>query len=154
MKKILIWIVLSLSLFSGCTSTDRTHIEETEKYIGYITLYDGVNLELDDFEFIIEKDEERIKELNLSEMDMPNGYYIYDISDNILKFKITDETEFTFFDSGNIFVSETDDKKYTTVNKDEFKEFLYLGGDKPRKTPFWVEVKNGKVISIKEEFVN
>ncbi len=53
-------------------------------------------------------------------------------------------------DSGNLFVSEDDDKEYTTTNKEEFRKFLYGNDDVPRRTPFWINVQGEKVLSVIE----
>lgn len=150
--KRLIHIFLLIILLVGCKSINEEN--NTNKYIGYIRSVDDSTIELDDFEFITSEDTERIKELKLSDSDMPNGYYINNVSEETKSFSLTNETEFIFYDTGNLFVSEEDDKKYTTYNKDEFIEFLYLYSDSPRRTPFWVEVSNKDVIKIEEEFVN
>ena len=98
----------------------------------------------------------KIKELGLTESDMPDGYYIQNTSEEVKTFILDDQTSYTFFDVGNLFVKEEDDKKYTTTSQDEFKTFLYgeKAGDDPRRTPFEVEVSAEKVISIQEIFVN
>ncbi|ADL05695.1 hypothetical protein [Lacrimispora saccharolytica] len=155
MKRILAFLLIVILLFSliSCKRSDNTQVTQSKIYIGYIAL-DGDTLELDEFEFITQKDEERIKELNLSESDMPGGYYIYNESDETISFTIDDKTKFTFFDVGNLFVSEDDDKKYTTTDKEQFRKFLYGNRDIPAKTPFWVEVQGDKVISIIEEFIS
>ncbi len=58
-----------------------------------------------------------------------------------------------FFDLGNLFVKEGDDKKYTTTDKEEFRQFLYGSDDVPRRTPFWIKVRGNTVLSVTEQFV-
>jgi hypothetical protein len=156
MKKTLTFILISLLtlLISGCGDSSNEDVStDSKKYIGYVTL-EGNNLTLDEFEFIKQDDKERMEELGLTESDMPNGYYIYNESDETQSFTLDEQTEFTFFDTGNLFVSEEEDKKYTTTNIEEFKQFLYGDSNTPIQTPFWVDVQDGKVISVEEEFVN
>jgi hypothetical protein len=69
-------------------------------------------------------------------------------------FTIDKDTKYIFFDVGNLFVKEEDDKKYTTTSKQEFITFLYGKKGIPRITPFKVEVTGDKVISVTEIFVN
>lgn len=156
MKKTLTFILISLLtlLISGCRDSSNEYVsKDSEKYIGYVAL-DGNNIQLDDFEFIKQDDKERMEEFGLTESDMPNGYYIHNESEEIQSFTIDEQTKFTFFDTGNLFVTEEEDKKYTTTNIEEFKHFLYGDSNMPIKTPFWVDVQDGKVISVEEEFVN
>ena len=157
-KKALILICLFILSVSslGCSETKpRTEPLEKKTYTGYISI-DGNKLKLDDFEFITADDTQKIKELGLTESDMPDGYYIQNTSEEVKTFILDDQTSYTFFDVGNLFVKEEDDKKYTTTSQDEFKTFLYgeKAGDDPRRTPFEVEVSEEKVISIQEIFVN
>lgn len=154
LKKIVILAIGLILTLSGCRWLNENFTGKTKEYSGYIMFYDGDKLELDDFEWITLEDKEKIKALNLSEKDMPNGYYIHNVSAETLKFDMADEVNYVFYDLGNLYVSKNQDKKYMTSSKEEFKDFLYGGSDMPRKTPFWVEVKDNKVISIKEEFVN
>jgi hypothetical protein len=70
-------------------------------------------------------------------------------------FEITKETTYTFVDYSFLFIEdEVDDRLYTTTNKEEF--ILHLNesySDSPpaQKVPFFIEVKDGKVISITEK---
>lgn len=149
MKKLLLTTILIIML-SGCNNSK----EETNEYIGYITFYDSDKIEIDDFEFINKDNKDRIKELNLSEKDMPNGYYIYNNSVETLKFDVSKKATYIFYDLGNLYVTENQDKKYITNNEKDFKDFLYYGSSTPRKTPFWIKIRNNKVICIEEEFIN
>lgn len=154
MKKIIAMLLIffiSLGLVS-CKGASK-EIGKNDLRIGYISLEDNT-LYLDEFEWITSEDKERVKELGLSQQDMPNGYYIYNETEELVPFEINEKTVYNFFDVGNLFVLEDEDKKYSTTNKEEFIEFLYRDGDKPIKLPFWVEVKDRFVKSITEEFVN
>lgn len=147
-----LFIAIFIGLLGGlvaCSLNDKDLIEDEKLYSGYISL-DNDTLELDEFEFITFEDKERMKELNLTDEYMPNGYYIYNESDELTYFDITSETEFTFFDLGNLFVKEEDDKKYTTTDKEEFRQFLYGSDDVPRITPFWIKVRGKTVLSVTE----
>jgi bla regulator protein blaR1 len=150
-----LFIAIFIGLLGGfvaCSLNDKDLIEDEKLYSGYISL-DNDTLALDEFEFITFEDKERMEELNLTDEDMPNGYYIYNESDDLTYFDITSETEFTFFDLGNLFVKEEDDKKYTTTDKEEFRQFLYGSDDVPRITPFWINVRGKTVLSVTEQFV-
>lgn len=49
-------------------------------YIGHISI-EKDTLYLDEVEWITDENQDRIKELELSQSDMPNGYYIYIIQE-------------------------------------------------------------------------
>lgn len=113
MKKIsvlLIFVMLLFSLAACQESSDNEVSEETEKYIGDIVSLFGNSLNLNDYEFITDDDTDRISELGLTRNDMPNGYYIYDVSSEIMTFMVDEEAEYTFYDVGNTIVAEEDDK--------------------------------------------
>lgn len=155
-KKILVWIglfLLSVSLIACNEAKEKEVQPENRTYQGYIAL-DGNKLKIDDFEFITSDDTEKIRELGLTDIDMPSGHYIHNVSEEVKIFTLDDKASFMFYDVGNLFVKEEDDKKYTTLSLDEFRTFLYGDRDEPRRTPFEIGVVGEKVISIKEIFVN
>ncbi|WOO37809.1 hypothetical protein R2R35_04735 [Anaerocolumna sp. AGMB13020] len=152
-------IFLFIAIFIGLLGSlaafflSNNDLKKEEKlYIGYISI-NNKTLALDEFEFITFEDKERMKELNLTDEYMPNGYYIYNESEELTYFKLNNKTEFTFFDLGNLFVKEVEDKKYTTSDKEEFRQFLYGNNDVARVTPFWVKVRGNTVLSVTEQFV-
>ncbi|KHL91584.1 hypothetical protein QW71_33735 [Paenibacillus sp. IHB B 3415] len=153
MKQILL-IFLAVILNVPLVSCSNESSAEKQNYTGYIAL-DGNVLTIDDFEFIDSEDEDRVKELGLTIEDMPDGYYIHNISGDTKTFAVDDNTEYTFYDTGTLFVQDKNgDRIYTTKSKQEFKTFLYGDDEEPLKSPFEVETQGEKVISIKEIFVN
>lgn len=153
MLVILFTLAVSMSLIS-CSQGDKgKSATESHTYTGYISIEDDT-LKIDDFEFITSEDEARIKELGLSQTDMPNGYYIHNESEEVKSFKIDKDTKYTFFDLGNLFVKEEDDKKYTTTSKQDFITFLYGEKGTPSRIPFEIVALRDTVISITEIFVN
>ncbi len=123
---------------------------------GYMVIEDNL-LYLDEVEIITMEDKERIEELDLKQnADMPNGYYIYNADIEKQTFELTDETTYTFVDHNLLFVKNEDgDRLYTTTKKEEF--ILHLNksySDSPpaQRVPFFLEVKDGKIISITEKF--
>lgn len=121
-------------------------------YIGHISI-EKDTLYLDEVEWITVENQDRIKELELSQSDMPNGYYIYNPSTEKISFKIGDNTEYNFvaYESFS-FIKEGEDRNYTTTKKEEFIEFLnYVKSD---RVVFWVEVIDGFVVNITEQFIN
>lgn len=153
MKRLSILLILglvSLLLFS-CNQTD---VDEPNKdlYIGHINIVEDT-LNLDEVEWITSEDQDRITELGLSQSDMPNGYYINNPSTDTVSFKIGEDTEYNFVVLESLsFYKEGEDRNYSTTNKEEFMEFLNnVNSD---TVVFWVEVKDGFVVSIKEQFTN
>lgn len=123
---------------------------------GYMVIEDNL-VQLDEVEIITLEDKARIEELGLKQnADMPNGYSIYNADAEKQTFEITNETAYTFVDYNLLFVKDEDgDRLYTTTKKEEF--ILHLNksySDSPpaQKVPFFIEVKDGKVISITEKF--
>lgn len=153
MKQILI-IFLAIILCVPLVSCSIESSTEKQNYTGYIALEENV-LKIDDFEFIESEEEDKVNELGLTIEDMPNGYYIHNLSEAIKAFTVDDNTEYTFYDTGTLFVQDKDgDRIYTTKSKLEFMTFLYGDNEEPLKSPFEVITQGEKVISIKEIFVN
>ncbi len=159
MKKptVYFFVVLSLFLIIGCSNTE-VKLPETEEelLVGYMVIEDD-NLYFDEVEIIRTEDRERIAELELKQQDdMPNGYYIYNVDTEKQTYDLTKETVYSFVDTNLLFEKNKDgDRVYTTTKKEEF--ILHLNtsySDSPpaQKVPFFIEVKDGKVISITEKF--
>lgn len=129
---------------------------EPKLLAGYMFI-EGNTLYLDEVEIIKTEDEGRIAELGLiTESDLPNGYHIHNPVDETISFELTDDTMYTFTDFNLLYVKEADGKRiYTTTKKEEFlKASSYR--DVPleeQKIPYFLEVHDGKVISITEEFI-
>lgn len=154
MKRIFILFSICLAslMFVSCTQADEEN-RNKDLYIGYISIENNT-LYLDVVEWITDENKDRIEELKLSQQnDMPNGYYIYNPSTDTVSFKVNEKTIYNFIDWGNDFVSEGEDRNYSTANKDEFIKYLNTYSDKAAKVPFWIEVKDGYIISITEQYV-
>ncbi len=160
MKKGAVLLMAIILLFNlvGCQSNQskQTVSGAYNLYEGYITVEDD-KLLVNDFEFIDLADQYWIETLELTEEDMPNGYYIHDISDERLTFTLSEETRYNFYDTGAQFVSEdSESRMYTTTNLNDFlTKFGADGNGDFGKTPFEIQVlEDGQVLSISEIFVN
>lgn len=124
-------------------------------YEGYLTVKDN-QLIVDNIKFIDLSDKYWIDSLDLTEKDMPDGYYIYNPSDEKLTFALNEETRYNFYDTGTLFVSEDNESRmYTTKELSEFLKKFDLGDGELGKTPFKIQVfEDGRVISIEEIFIN
>ena len=125
-------------------------------YDGYLTVKDN-QLLVNDFLFIDQADTDWIDTLQLTEADMPNGYYIYDESEELLTFTLNEATRYNFFDTGALFVDEdAPNRQYTTTDLTQFlAKFDADNEGSLGKTPFEIQVlEDGRVISISEIFIN
>lgn len=160
MKKLVGLLIIIISIFGmvGCQrdSKEQTSSGAYDVYEGYLTI-DGNQLMVDDFEFIDLSDQYWIRTLGLTEAEMPNGYYIYDASDEKLTFTLHDETRYNFYDTEAMFIAESDeDRLYTTTSLDRFLQKFDADGDGDLgKIPFAIHAfEDGRVISISEIFIN
>ena len=162
MKKIIILLCVILSLFSviGCSKTEKIDPKnEIEVLAGYILIKDNT-LYFDKVEIIELEDKERMKEFKLTESDMPNGYAIVNETQEEVNYELADEVDYTFTDTNLNFIKESESEGsriYHTDKKDEFLKHLdqYNLNDIPlseQTIPYFIEVQDGKVISITEEF--
>lgn len=124
---------------------------------GYITIK-GNMVHFNEVEIVEQKNRKRVKELGLNESDMLNGYIIINKNKEIESFQLADKVKYTFTDINHLFVKEDEGNlRYTTSNLDEFLRHLKINNlnDIPlsdQKTPYFIEVEDGKIISITEEF--
>ncbi len=126
-------------------------------YIGYISNFAMSYPDLfhfDPVEWITLEDTKRIEELGIQSYEMPNGYYIHNPREDILGFYVNEDTQYNFIDWGNDFVGMDEDRFYSTTDKEEFIRYLNTYSDMAAKVPFWIETKDGYVVSITEQFVN
>ncbi|NLY21427.1 MAG: hypothetical protein GXZ08_09120 [Tissierellia bacterium] len=127
MKKTLYILLAMMLLLVGC---GKSSVIKDEKCItGKMESINENTIEIDEFEFLLlddENDEKRIDELGIDISDNPNWYEIYNESEETIELIVDENTVFTFYDVGNLFVEETEDKLYTTKNFEEFKEFAEI----------------------------
>ena len=101
-------------------------------------------------------DEYKMAEFGLTIYDMPSGHYIRQREEERRSFEFSEEAIFTFVDLYLLFgTAPYGNRLYSTNDLDEFLLHLYTsfrGLEIPRTIPFFIEVKDGKVISLTEEF--
>lgn len=133
----------------------NTKANQPESLVGYIVIKDNT-LHFNEVEIVEWEDKERAKELGFNEYDMPNGYTIIDKNKGRRTFELADEVIFTFTDVNLDFVKNAEgDRLYTTTKKDEFINHLGKLNEfslSEQKIPYFIEVKDGNVISITEKF--
>lgn len=163
-------VLAVILLLSGCAWASSNKGEpsssETESITGYIVL-EGNTLYIDEVEVMTTEEvdritglnfhhPERMAELGLEDGDMPNGYYIHNPSTETTSYKLTDGTTYTFTDINLLFIDDADgDRQYTTTAKENFIQHLNTSySDQPPAghVPFFIEVRDGNVVSITEIF--
>ena len=121
---------------------------------------DGNTLYLDEVEIVTTEDEDRITELGLTvKNDLPSGYHIHNPVTEIISYELTDDTEYTFTDYELLYVKEADGNRvYVTTEVDEFingSSYQDIPLQEPEipRIPYFLELHDGKVISITEKFI-
>jgi len=143
---------------------DRLYITPVKVFVGYNAgeqpgfTHDA---SLNSIIFIEWNDAQALEELGLTQYDFPSGYhirpnwhseshwhYVQQAGIETLSFEITNETEFTFFDTMLLFVEDTDGNRlHVTNNPDEFMQYFF-----PTAVHF-IEVQDGRVVSLVQEFL-
>ncbi len=142
-------------------AVDKTQpVEESTTIVGYIYIEED-QLKVDEVEIITSEDTARIEALGLEESrDYPSGYAIYNSESERTQFELTQNTTYEFTDYKQLYVDKTvETRVYETQKVDEFiKGSSYQAikledrAAKKNYIPYFIEVFDGKVISIKEEF--
>ncbi len=160
-KKPRFWVVVIAAIIAvaigvGLLANPSVNSSMPRLITGYMVIEDDL-LYVDEVEIIYREDTERIEELEkLGEsITTPSGYHIYNPNTDKQTFKITKETTYTFVDYSFLFLEDgVEDRLYMTSNKEEFMLHLdesYYDSPPAQKVPFFIEVKDGKVISITEK---
>lgn len=151
MKKILSLVIVVVCVFSICACNNEVSIENQTEISAYIKEIKDNVIVLDIVEYITREDAERVKELKLSELDMPNGYYIYNSEVELEEFILTETTTYGFIDWKNDFVEEGEDREFYTTNRNEFIKYIDSYENSQPKMPFFIGIVGDKVISITEK---
>lgn len=113
----------------------------------YIRGVGGNSLFLDEVEWV--SDAERAAELGLAEEDMPGGFYVYNEEASQIGCSFAEECSFTILDwYNNYSVMEVDKQTFLDTIDSREREFNALD-----RIPFIVEIKDGKIVSVTEQYV-
>ena len=93
-----------------------------EEVAAFIKNVSADNITVDIVEYIIDTNKERIKELKISEEDMPDGYYIFNSDEEVIIWKCNAETVYTFIDWNGDFTGAEPPEEYTTTDIEEFQK--------------------------------
>ena len=80
------------------------------------------NITVDIVEYITDTNKERIKELKITEEDMPDGCYIFNSDEEVTIWKCNAETVYTFIDWNGDFTGAEPPEEYTTTDIEEFQK--------------------------------
>ncbi len=106
---------------------------------------------VDVIEFITYDDAERIKELNLTENEMPDGYYIYNQDTETVTWNLDSQTVYRFIDWNGDFTGSEYPEEYTTTDLQEFRKYIETYQDAAPGMPFFFQIENGVVRLILEK---
>ena len=130
---ILLVIIIAISVIatgkkvpqSGEVSNPTFTDEDGKVYVAaFLKEMTENNLMVDVIEFITDDNEEKIRELNLTEDDMPDGYYIYNPDTETIVWKLDAQTVYTFIDWNGDFSDSEYPEEYTTTDVQEFKKYI------------------------------
>lgn len=148
-------VVITLLIIQYSDALQKSK-QEPKFLTGYMFMKEN-KIDLDEVEIVEIEDTDRIKELGLNiKNHLPNGYYIYNPTVEIESFRLTDSTKYIFTDSNLCFVKEADsDRLYETTKLEEFIEGSSYQESplEEQKIPYFIEICEGKVISITEKFI-
>lgn len=106
-------------------------------------------IEVDVAEYLELTDTERMRELNLTEHDLPDGYHVHNPDTDTVTWKLDEHTQYLFVDWGGDFTP--DGPGYIlTKNFSLFQTYLKPYGSKPR-LPFFFQVEDGVVKLLVEK---
>lgn len=123
---------------------------EENKICAFVKEIRGNKIIVDVAEYISKEDTERIAELNLTDFDMPNGYYIHNAEIKSEEKTLTETSTYSFIDWKNDFVEVGEDRRFDTTDKEDFIKYLNSYENSQPKMPFFLDIVDGKVIKITE----
>lgn len=109
------------------------------------------NMIVDVIEFITDDNEEEIRELNLTEDDMPDGYYIYNTDTETIAWKLDAQTVYIFIDWNGEFSDSEYPEKYTTTDVQEFKKYIETYENATPGMPFFFQIEDDVVRLVLEK---
>lgn len=137
-------------IISGCSNGS---VSEESDICAYIKSFDKNKVICEEVEYVTREDTKRVKELGLEESDMPNGYYINESNSKENEYIITDSTQYNIIDWHNQFVEKGADREYSTSKFEDFETYMGSYENSLPGMPFFIKVKDGKVISITEKMM-
>jgi len=153
MKKILMLVLVVVCMFSVCACSNDTVVNNKTEICAFVKEIKDNVIVVDIAEYVTTEDTERIAELNLTDFDMINGYYINNTEIDLKEYTLTQETVYNFIDWKNDFVEEGENREFSTTNKEDFIKYLDTYENSRPQMPFFFEVADNEVISITEKIM-
>ena len=133
-----IWVVKSFSF------------GDVNKICAFVKAIKGNKIIVDIAEYVSKENANRIAELNLTDFDMPNGYYINNTELKLEEYALTETSTYSFIDWKNNFVEFGEDRRVDTTDKEDFNKYLSSYENSQPRMPFFLDIVDGKVIKITE----
>lgn len=108
-------------------------------------------VEVDLVEYIEREDTQRVKELGLTEYDMPDGYYIHNPDTDTVDWKLDSHTQYLFVDWERNYTEEDADWFVLTKDREVFASYIQSYVDAGSKLPIFFYVEDGVVRLIVEK---
>ena len=151
MKKILSLDLAGLCGISVASCGREAVVENQTEICAFVKGINDNKVVLDEVEYITDEDTERIAELNLTSLDMPNGYYINNAEVEAEEYTLTETTTYGFIDWKNDFVEEGEDRQFFTTDREDFVKYLNTYENAQPGMPFFIGIAGDKVISVTEK---
>jgi hypothetical protein len=157
---ILLVIIIAISVIatgkkvpqSGEVSNPTFTDEDGKVYVAaFLKEMTENNLMVDVIEFITDDNEEKIRELNLTEDDMPDGYYIYNPDTETIVWKLDAQTVYTFIDWNGDFSDSEYPEEYTTTDVQEFKKYIETYENATPGMPFFFQIEDDVIRLVLEK---
>lgn len=152
MKQIGIMVLMLSLLVIGCQNTDKANSKVNE-LCGFLKSIDETSITIDEAEYITLENSQRMKELNLTEEDLLNGYYIYNPEETTKEYLLTSDTVYHFIDWGRNFTdsNEPAEVNISTTDINDFIQYIDTYINSQPGMPFFFEIDGKNVVSITEK---
>ncbi len=108
-------------------------------------------LTLDEIAWITPEETDRLQELNLdADTDFPNGFYIYNETDELVEASFSDMAQCVYLDYENNFEPiETDISDFLQHYEEQFKTNAEIA----TATPYHIAIEDGEIFYISEQYI-
>ena len=151
MKKFVLLFPIVICMLSVCACNNNTVVENKTEICAFVKEIKDNVIVVDIAEFVTTEDTDKVAELKLTNLDMPNGYYINNTEIELKEYKLTHDTVYNFIDWQNDFVEKGADREFSTKNKDDFVKYLNTYENSQPQMPFFFDIADNEVISITEK---
>lgn len=156
---ILIVVIVAVSVFASGNKASSSSEEpdpiftdeEGEVYVAaFLEGMTESTVTVDVIEFITETDRNRMEELDLTNDDMLDGYYIYNPDTEMKIWNLDAQTVYAFIDWNGDFTESEYPEEYTTTDVQEFRDYIGTYENAAPGMPFFFRMENQVVKLILE----